>query len=64
MGEKVVFLAFSNDHVATGGTKEVAACARCRNKTFLLVVTPGSFNTVQCACCQMELGKMGWAPED
>jgi hypothetical protein len=46
----------------TEGTRDLLACANCRNKTFLHVCDkPEGFPLAQCAACGQHIGRIGWA---
>ena len=60
--EKVVFLAFSNPDMVTNCGLDYRACAACRNKTFVVIHDrDDEFPMMRCACCQTNLGRIGWA---
>lgn len=62
-GDKVVFLAFNSDKTEIGGIERLA-CLTCRNKTFLVTYDKTSgFPSLQCACCGVNCGRIGWAEE-
>ena len=64
MGDKVVFLAFSNSKVVKEG-RHLLACAHCRNMTFTLVYARDvNFPMLTCAACGGHSGRMGWAPDE
>jgi hypothetical protein len=60
MSDKVVFLAYSSDKVESEGIA-VRACARCRNKTYLLIDRGQDFPMLRCAACGDNIGAVGWA---
>jgi len=61
-GDKVVYLAFSNQEALTDDM-EMMACATCRNKTFTVKYDAEDFPAMHCAACGRSMGRIGWAED-
>lgn len=60
MGEKVVWLAYSNPKTIADGGVDMLACVRCRNKTYRIECQDGCGGKVYCAACNNYIGMIGW----
>jgi hypothetical protein len=61
MGERVIFLAHRSEKTATD-SRELLACARCRNKAWSVVYEDSAdFPRLVCTACQTDGGVIGWA---
>jgi hypothetical protein len=63
MSDKVVFLAYRSDKAETDG-RELLACARCRNKAWLVVYDGHDYPRLVCTACGTDGGTIGWVGKD
>ena len=61
MSDKVVYLAFKSDNLNNQDGREMLSCSACRNKTYIARCDLGEWNVLQCAACDAQIGKIGWA---
>ena len=64
MSEKVVFLAFKNEHVHDEYVS-FTTCSHCKNKTFTMHPSneDGVFPMLRCAACGTNIGRVGWGDD-
>ena len=43
--------------------KNVLACSRCRNMTFVIVLDSNMSASLECSVCQESMGAIGWVEE-
>lgn len=64
-GEKVVFLAYSNPKKLEADVRDLLACMKCRNKTYIMVFQgEQSFPLLQCTACGSHAGYWGFAGDE